>query len=214
MCSRNWKLPEGINSENLLSESDLGLRLELLNGIFYTVNRRVQKLPGFWWVPAGPSLSEFNCRTESSPWTKSWHMKWCLFIRNIIFQASSFRSEQLVTVTANGTNLISGWRAPRSPVTLIAGGWNTIISFKLWVYFEFHIVTRSQFVMILRLCSGSTIHLLFYRQFCCFCTNGTIGTCGCSNACGWSTHVRYTWNDATFWKLLIEIGMMVLFTCI
>ena len=47
MCSRNWKLLEGINSENLLSESDLGLRLELLNGIFYTVSRRVQKLPGF-----------------------------------------------------------------------------------------------------------------------------------------------------------------------
>lgn len=79
MCSRNWKLLEGINSENLLSESDLGLRLELLNGIFYTVNRRVQKLPGFWWVPAGSSLSE-----------------------------------QLVTGTANGTNLISGWRAKSS----------------------------------------------------------------------------------------------------
>ena len=38
-----------------------------------------------------------NCRTESSPWTNSWHMKWCLSIRNIIFQASFFRSEQLGT---------------------------------------------------------------------------------------------------------------------
>ena len=47
MFSRNWKLLEEINSENLLSESDVGLRLKLLNGIFFTVNRRVQKLPGF-----------------------------------------------------------------------------------------------------------------------------------------------------------------------
>ena len=34
MFSRNWKLLEEINSENLLSESDLGLRLKLLNGFF------------------------------------------------------------------------------------------------------------------------------------------------------------------------------------